>query len=135
MTEMINFGDYLRSLREGQKMSLREAAAKTGVSVSYITQIENGRRKAPGPEVLKKLAPAYNVPVRDLLKAAGYLDDIKEIKPVSDEEEVDRAFRYAISDPRFQSGTRVTGPITTDVKRFVVEMYEKAFGRKLLSGE
>ena len=135
MTEMSDFGDYLRSLREGQKMSLREAAAKTGVSVSYITQIENGRRKAPGPEVLKKLAPAYNVPVRDLLKAAGYLDDIKEIKPVSDEEEVDRAFRYAISDPRFQSGTRVTGPITTDVKRFVVEMYEKAFGRKLLSGE
>ncbi len=135
MTEMINFGDYLRSLREGQKMSLREAAAKTGVSVSYITQIENGRRKAPGPEVLKRLAPGYNVPVRDLLKAAGYLDDIKEIKPVSDEEEVDRAFRYAISDPRFQSGTRVTGPITTDVKRFVVEMYEKAFGRKLLSGE
>ena len=135
MTEMSDFGDYLRSLREGQKMSLREAAAKTGVSVSYITQIENGRRKAPGPEVLKKLAPAYNVPVRDLLKAAGYLDDIKEIKPVSDEEEVDRAFRYAISDPRFQSGTRVTGPITTDVKRFVIEMYEKAFGRKLLSGE
>ena len=135
MTEIINFGDYLRSLREGQKMSLRDAAAKTGVSVSYITQIENGRRKAPGPEVLKKLAPAYNVPVRALLKAAGYLDDIKEIKPVSDEEEVERAFRYAISDPRFQSGTRVTGPITTDVKRFVVEMYEKAFGRKLLSGE
>ncbi|MDD4986263.1 MAG: helix-turn-helix domain-containing protein [Dehalococcoidales bacterium] len=136
MTEMINFGDYLRSLREGQKMSLRDAAAKTGVSVSYITQIENGRRNAPGPEVLKKLAPAYNVPVRDLLKAAGYMNDIKEIKPaLSDEEEVERAFRYAISDPRYQSGTRCTGPITTDVKRFIVEMYEKATGKKLLPGE
>ena len=135
MTEMINFGDYLRSLREGQKLSLREAAAKTGVSVSYITQIENGRRNAPGPEVLKKLAPAYNVPVRDLLRAAGYMNDIKEIKPaLSDEEEVERAFRYAISDPRYQPGTRCTGPITTDVKRFIVEMYEKATGKKLLPG-
>ena len=133
---MSDFGEYLRSLREGQKLSLREVAAKTGVSVSYITQIENGRRKAPGPEVLKRLAPAYSVPVRDLLRAAGYLDDLKEVKSVlSDEEEVERAFRYAISDPRYQSGTRVTGPITIDVKRFIVEMYEKATGKKLLPGE
>ena len=133
---MGDLGEYLRSLREGQKLSLREAAARTGVSVSYITQIENGKRKAPGPEVLKKLAPAYNVPVRDLLRAAGYLDDIKEIRSVlSDEEEVERAFGYVISDPRYQSGTRVTGPITTDVKRFIVEMYEKATGKKLLPGE
>lgn len=133
---MEDIGEYLRSLREGQKLSLREAAARTGVSLSYITQIENGKRKAPGPEVLRKLAPAYNVPVRDLLKAAGYLDDIKEIRSVlSDEEEVERAFGYVISDPRYQSGTRVTGPITTDVKRFIVEMYEKATGKKLLPGE
>ena len=89
---MSDFGDYLRSLRERQKMSLREVAAKTGVSVSYITQIENRRRKAPGPDVLKKLAPAYNVPVRDLLKAAGYMDDIEPVKQsTSEDEEVDRA--------------------------------------------
>lgn len=133
---MNDFGEYLRKLREAQKLSLREMAAKTGVSVSYITQIENGKRKAPGPEVLKKLAPAYNVPVRELLKAAGYLDDIKEVKSIlSDEEEVERAFNYVIGDPRYQSGTRVTGPITTEVKRFVVEMYEKATGKKLLPGE
>ena len=133
---MSDFGDYLRSLREQQKMSLREVAAKTGVSVSYITQIENGRRKAPGPDVLKKLAPAYNVPVRDLLKAAGYLDDIEPIKPsVSEEEEIDRAYRYAQSDPQFKFGTRITGPVTNDVKRFIVEMYEKATGKKLITGE
>jgi len=53
---------------------------------------------------------------------------------LSDEEEVERAFRYAISDPRYQSGTRVTGPITINVKRFIVEMYEKATGKKLLPG-
>lgn len=133
---MSDFGDYLRSLREQQKMSLREVAAKTGVSVSYITQIENRRRKAPGPDVLKRLAPAYNVPVRELLKAAGYLDDIEPIRPsVSEEEEIDRAYRYAQSDPQFKFGTRITGPVTTDVKRFIVEMYEKATGKRLLTGE
>jgi len=133
---MSSFAEYMRNLREGQKLSVREAAAKSGVSVSYITQIENERRKTPSPEVLKRLAPAYNVPVRDLLKAAGYMDDLREVKPaLSDEEEVERAFQYVITDPRYQSGTRVAGPITIEVKRFVVEMYEKATGKKLLPGE
>jgi len=133
---MGDFGDYLRRLRERQKMSLREAAAKTGVSVSYLTQIENRRRKPPGPEVLKKLAPAYDVSIRDLLKAAGYLDDVEQIKQAtSEEDEVDRAYRFAISDPQFRFGTRITGEVTTDVKRFIVEIYEKATGRKLITGE
>ncbi len=133
---MGDFGDYLRRLRERQKMSLREAAAKTGVSVSYLTQIENRRRKPPGPEVLKKLAPAYDVSIRDLLKAAGYLDDVEQVKQAtSEEDEVDRAYRFAISDPQFRFGTRITGEVTTDVKRFIVEVYEKATGRKLITGE
>lgn len=133
---MADFGEYLRNLREQRKLSLRDVAAKTGMSYSYLTQIEHGRRKAPGAELLKKLAPVYGVPVRDLLKAAGYLDDIEPVKPtLSEEEEVERAFQYVVSDPRYQSGTRVTGPITTDVKRFIVEMYEKATGKKLLPGD
>ncbi len=135
MTDKSTFGDYMRSLRERQKLSLREVAAKTGVSVSLITQIENGRRNAPGPDVLKRLAPAYNVQVKDLAKAAGYLDDIEPSKQVSEEEEVDRAYRYAISDRQFKFGTRITGPVTLDVKRFIVEIYEKATGKKLLAEE
>jgi len=36
--------------------------------------------------------------VRDLLKAAGYLEDTKPV--LSEEEEVDLAFKYVMSDPR-----------------------------------
>ncbi len=133
---MTEFGEYFRKLREAQRLSLRETGAKTGVSVSYIHQIETGKRKPPGPEILRRLAPAYNVPVRDLLKAAGYMEGVKEYGPVlSDEEELERAFSFVITDPRYQFGTRVTGPITTEVKRFVVEMYEKATGKKLIPGD
>jgi len=39
------------------------------------------------------------------------------------------AFRYVMNDPRYKSGTRITGGITSDVKRFIVEMYEKATGK------
>ena len=129
---MENFGEYMKNLRDEQRLSLRDVAAQTGVSISYLTQIEHDRKKNPGPDILKKLAPLYNVPVRDLLKAAGYLEEVKPI--LTDEEEVEMAFRYVMNAPRYKSGTRVKGVLTPDIKRFIVEMYEKATGKTLLPG-
>ncbi len=127
---MENFGGYLKGLRQEQKLSLRDVAAKSGVSISYLAQIEHGQKKSPSPEILKRLAPIYSVPVRDLLKAAGYLEEVQPV--LTDEEEIEMSFRYVLNDPRYRSGTRIKGELTTEVKRFIVEMYEKATGKKLL---
>ncbi len=130
---MEDFAEFLKKLRNDMRLSLRQVAAKAGVSVSYLTQLEHGRRGVPGAPVLKKLAPIYNISTRELLKAAGYLDD--DTKPVlSDKEEVDMAFTYVMNDPRYKSGTRFNGELTTDVKRFIVQMYETSTGKKLLPG-
>ncbi len=129
---MEDFGQYLKTLRQEHSLSLRDVGAKASISISYLAQIEQGRRRPPGPDILKRLAPVYDVPVRDLLKAAGYLEDTET--SLSDEEEVELAFRYVMSDPRYKSGARVKGELTTEVKRFIVEMYEKATGKKLLPG-
>lgn len=129
---MDDFGKYLRDLRNNQKLSLRDVEAKGKISPSYLAQIEQGRRRPPGPDILKRLAPVYDVPVRDLLKAAGYLEEAGGT--LSDEEEVELAFKYVMSDPRYKSGARVKGELTTNVKRFIVEMYEKATGKRLLPG-
>lgn len=125
-----NFGEYLRTLRTEKKLSLREVEALSGVSNSYLGLIERGRRPIPGADILKRLAPVYDVPVRDLLNAAGYLKN-EEIS-LSEEDEVEMAFRYVMNDPRYKSGTRIKGGLTTEVKRFIVEMYEKATSKKLL---
>lgn len=125
-----NFGEYLRTLRLEKRLSLREVEKLSGVSNSYLGLIERGQRPIPGADILKKLAPIYDVPVRDLLNAAGYLKEEKY--SLSEEEEVEMAFQYVMNDPRYKSGTRIRGGLTTDVKRFVVEMYEKATGKKLL---
>jgi len=125
-----NFGEYLRTLRTEKRLSLREVEELSGVSNSYLGLIERGQRQIPGADILKKLAPVYDVPVRDLLNAAGYLRD-EEIS-LSEEDEVEMAFRYVMNDPRYKSGTRIKGGLTTEVKRFIVEMYEKATGKKLL---
>ena len=50
-------GAFLRDLRERKRLSLREAA-KGVMSVTYLWQIEKGKRKASA-EILKKIAPVY----------------------------------------------------------------------------
>ena len=67
---MDGFDAYIRKLRMDQKLSLRDVAARTGVSVSYLTMIEHGRSSAPGVPILKKLAPVYKIPLHELMKAA-----------------------------------------------------------------
>lgn len=129
---MPEFGEYMKELRSRQNLALRDVSEKTGMSYSYLAQIENGKRNPPGPELMKKLAPLYRVPVAELMKAAGYLEEQGVEPRLSDAQEVDMAFNYVMSDPRYQSGTRVSGELTTEVKRFIVEMYEKATGKKLL---
>ena len=133
---MESFPEYLRKLRSDCELSYRDAAAKAGISATYLLLIEKGKRSIPGADILKKLALVYGVPVKAMMNAAGYLDDPNERKlPLSEQEEVDLAFNYVLSDPRYKWGTRCKGPITLDVKRFVVEMYEQATGKKLLPGE
>jgi transcriptional regulator with XRE-family HTH domain len=127
-----NFGEYLRTLRLEKRYSLREVEELSGVSNSYLGLIERGQRPIPGADIIKKLAPVFDVPIRDMLEAAGYLksEDIS----LSEDDEVEMAFRYVMNDPRYKSGTRIKGGLNTEVKRFIVEMYEKATGKKLLPG-
>jgi len=127
-----NFGEYLRTLRLEKRYSLREVEELSGVSNSYLGLIERGQRPIPGADILKKLAPVFDVPIRDMLAAAGYLAE--EDVSLSEEDEVEMAFRYVMNDPRYKSGTRIKGGLNTEVKRFIVEMYEKATGKKLLPG-
>jgi len=72
---MPRFGEYLKLLREEQRMSLRDVERRTGVSNAYLGQIELGKRPPPHPNILKKLAPLYSVSVYELMVAAGYLDE------------------------------------------------------------
>ncbi len=127
---MEDFGEYLRGLRTEQRLSLREVEERAGVSISYLNQIEQGKRRPPGVGILKKLAPVYNVPIRNLLRVAGYLEE--GTTELSEEEEVEMAFQYVMNDPRYKSSTRIKGGLTTEIKRFIVEMYETATDKKLL---
>lgn len=78
MKQLVGFGKFLEHLRG--KMSLREAAYKSGLSHAYIRDLELERNRStndkikPSPDTLKKLSEAYNFSYTDLMVKAGYLD-------------------------------------------------------------
>ena len=130
--EESNFGYFLKSLRDKQRMSLRDVEKESGVSNAYIAQLEKGDRPAPSPDILKKLARAYNVTVRELLMRAGYLDE-PEVT-ATEEERIDAAFQYVLADPDYKLGTRLRGEdLDIKGKKGVVITYETLTGKRILS--
>lgn len=72
------FGLFLETLRG--KLSLREAAEKSGLSHAYIRDLELGKNRKtkspinPTPETIRRLAEAYNYDYEELMQKAGYLE-------------------------------------------------------------
>jgi transcriptional regulator with XRE-family HTH domain len=101
MTE--DLGKLLEKLRG--KMTLRDAAKKSGLSHSYIRDLElNKNRKTNAPirpslDTLKSLAIAYNYPYHKLLKQTGMFDDDvpnevnEEMGEYITEDELDRVLK------------------------------------------
>lgn len=52
---MSEFGKALKDARQKAKKTLRETGARVGLSVSYMSDIEQGRKGAPDLETVRKL--------------------------------------------------------------------------------
>lgn len=68
-------GQYLASIRNDRKMTLRdvEQATKKQVSNPYLSQIENDKIQKPSPNTLHALAELYAINFEKLMELAGYL--------------------------------------------------------------
>lgn len=49
------FGQYLRSVRQAKKISIRQLAKSVNKTPTYISDIEKGNNKPPGRELLDKI--------------------------------------------------------------------------------
>ena len=69
------FGTYLKKLRKAKGMSLRAVEAGTGISNSYLCQMENGKKGIPTVKFIIRLARVYGVTVFDFIgKAVTTID-------------------------------------------------------------
>jgi len=77
------FYDQLRDWRQHRGFSVRELSERSGVSHSYISQLENGKRRIPSPDVLAKLSEGLNIPYAELMRIAGYLEPPSPATPAT----------------------------------------------------
>lgn len=72
-----NFGNRLKALLHARAMSIRKCSEQTGIDKATISRIINGKRKA-NIHHLKKFAACLDVPLAELMQAAGHPVDATE---------------------------------------------------------
>lgn len=88
-----SLGAWIRTTRAGQGLSQRELASRSGLSRSYVCDIERGRGAHPSVETLDKLAAALGFARIDLLKASGVLDGASNQRETDEERRMLAVFR------------------------------------------
>ncbi|MEV3926644.1 helix-turn-helix domain-containing protein [Actinomadura coerulea] len=71
--ELSAAGPRLRAIRESRRMTIRSVSDATGISVSTISRLESGNRRAQ-LELLMPLARLYRLPLDDLVGAPALGD-------------------------------------------------------------
>ena len=70
MTE--TFGERIRRVRQGRKLGLREAAAKAGISATFLSRVETEKEPAiPSEDTIRKLAAVLGDDFDELMQLAG----------------------------------------------------------------
>jgi HTH-type transcriptional regulator, competence development regulator len=76
--QLQSLGEYLRNVRDSQRLTLRDVQEASDVSNAYLSQLENGKITKPSPHILHKLATVYNVSYETLMEKAGYISRSEE---------------------------------------------------------
>lgn len=72
--EPTEFGTYLKRLRNSRKLTVRQLDELSGVSHSYISQIEIGTRE-PKYDIIRKLSTALGVTHIGMMIKAGHVTE------------------------------------------------------------
>lgn len=58
--------NQIKKFREKKNLSIRELARRTGLTASYISNLEKGRRNNPSKETMEKIAEALDKTVPEI---------------------------------------------------------------------
>jgi transcriptional regulator with XRE-family HTH domain len=79
---LARLGPRLKTLRQERDITLAALSATTGISVSTLSRLESGQRRA-NLELLLPLARAYQVPLDDLISTTPTADPRVHIRPIT----------------------------------------------------
>lgn len=75
---IMNYGKAIKILRSAKNLEQQELAKKIGLDSSYISLIENGKRK-PSPKTIEKISESLSIPKHLLLLLASDEKDLKNV--------------------------------------------------------
>ncbi len=112
------FGEYLKNLRIKKNLTLNSLAKQAGLSPSYLSRIERGKRNTPHAHILKKLAPHLGRTPRELMVAAGYLNnDLDEAENIyKGNQDHAAGWQEIIKDPALTTALEEIGCLTSHEK-------------------
>ncbi|MGC4105521.1 MAG: helix-turn-helix transcriptional regulator [Thermomicrobiales bacterium] len=91
-------GEWIRKNRLDQGISQRALADRSGLSRSYVCDIERGRGAEPSMATLDKLAAALGTSRADLMAAAGLIEPPAKGQESDDERRLLQVFRDLSDD-------------------------------------
>lgn len=68
-------GVYIRYARQDKNISLRELAKRIGISASYLSDVELGKRSMTNDHTLRLLAKELDLPIHGLFTRAEIVPD------------------------------------------------------------
>ena len=81
------FGEFVRAQRQLAKVSQRHLAKMSGVSDSYLSQLERGNYR-PSPQVVRALANAFGLEPKQLYMMLGFMDPEESDSPPTVEQAI-----------------------------------------------
>lgn len=73
-------GEIIRTRREAEGLSQRQAAKAAGIDVHTFSMLERGKYESPSPLTLKGVSEALDIPLLDLFYTAGYITPYDVLK-------------------------------------------------------
>lgn len=67
-------GDFIKNLREKQKLGLNQFSLKIGITSSLYSRLENGKLYKINPFFLQKIATGLKIDYKVLYEKVGYLE-------------------------------------------------------------
>jgi transcriptional regulator with XRE-family HTH domain len=109
--QLIAFGEFVRAQRRLAQVSQRNLARMSGVSDSYLSQIERGNYR-PSPQVVKALATAFGLEPKQLYMMLGFMDEDEQAKEPSVEQaiQLDKRLEPAQKDALIRIYRSFVGP-------------------------
>lgn len=80
---MINIGQKVKELRKDRKITQEKLAEKSGLSINYISRIENKNDLHISISVLIKLADALQISVAELVQGTNNMQRNPDIEQLS----------------------------------------------------